>query len=445
MARTTKGRIFKRGKSKAYSAEYYINSKRFRHVLRDQNGKPITKIEQARQALHDLLNPITLKDKSEQVRQLADSVKNLEEKVAEATELAHPPLKITEAWSAFVNSASRPDSGERTISDYNGYCRAFVNWITREDEELLYMRDVTSETAGKYARHLTSSRKSSNTFNKHIGFLKMLYRVLEDQARTKENPFAKITRKKLKTESRRELTIEELYRVLNKAEGDLALLLGLGTFTGLRLGDCCTLRWGEIDLIKRVIRRIPNKTASKNSKPVLIGIPAPLYELFIKISAKKRKGYLLPKLAAVYSETTRRSAITNRIKAHFEACGIQTQKPGTGKYKDSATGEIKDTGKRAVVEVGFHSLRHTYVSLHAERGTPLAVIQGNVGHGNPAMTKHYTHIGEEAARNTATALEMPLIGKSGQSEPERKRLKELVDILPLDIIKNLLNIAEETK
>ena len=39
------------------------------------------------------------------------------------------------------------------------------------------------------------------------------------------------------------------------------------------------------------------------------------------------------------------------------------------------------TGKRAVVEVGFHSLRHTFVSLQAESGTPQTVVQAIVGHG----------------------------------------------------------------
>lgn len=68
-----------------------------------------------------------------------------------------------------------------------------------------------------------------------------------------------------------------------------------------------------------------------------------------------------------------------------------------------------------MVEVGFHSLRHTYVSLHAERGTPQAVVQAIVGHGNPAMTNHYTHIGEETARRVAGVIEF---GESKRSKVE---------------------------
>ena len=305
-----------------------------------------------------------MRDKTELARQLADTVKSLEVRTAEAVEIANPPLRIVDAWEKFIKAPNRPDSGERTVLDYKGYYNAFNNWLAQEHKELIYLRDVSRDIAGEYAAYMTSSGKSPNTFNKHMGFLKMFYRVLADKIRAKVNPFNEITRKKLlKQKSRRELTIEELYRVLNEAEGDLALLLNLGTFTGLRLGDCCTLHWGEIDLIKRVIRRIPNKTASKNPKPVLVGIPGPLYDLLNAIPVSRRKGFLLPKIAAVYSDINRRPIITRHIQAHFEKCGIQTQKQGTGKYKDPETGELKSTGKRAVVEVGFHSLRHTYVSL----------------------------------------------------------------------------------
>jgi hypothetical protein len=66
--------------------------------------------------------------------------------------------------------------------------------------------------------------------------------------------------------------------------------------------------------------------------------------------------------------------------------------------------------KRAVVEVGFHSLRHTYVSIQAEAGTPLALIGKNVGHSNPAMTDHYTHVSEHQAVKMANVFPSLLAG-----------------------------------
>jgi hypothetical protein len=101
------------------------------------------------------------------------------------------------------------------------------------------------------------------------------------------------------------------------------------------------------------------------------------------------------------------------VQRHFKACGIILHKPGTG------TG-----GKRAVIEVGFHSLRHTFVSLCRESNAPLAVVESIVGHSNPSMTRHYTHVGELAAGRAVAAL--PSI--TGEAVPEQPR-RQQSDIL----------------
>ena len=95
----------------------------------------------------------------------------------------------------------------------------------------------------------------------------------------------------------------------------------------------------------------------------------------------------------------RTDMVTDMVQRHFKACGIKPHKPGTGK-----------DGKRAVVEVGFHSLRHTFVSLCRESNAPLAVVESIVGHSSPAMTRHYTHVGELAA-GRAVALLPSVIGE----------------------------------
>lgn len=227
------------------------------------------------------------------------------------------------------------------------------------------------------------------------------------------NPFEKVRRMKLKTETRRELTIAELRTILTSATGELQTLLAIGTFTGLRLGDCCTLTWGEVDLDRGLIRRIPNKTA-KSGKRVLIGIPEALADVLSLIPTDRRTGYVLPHFAELYTyrnaqgRPTKQPDIAKEIQSHFTACGIQTHKAGTGTA----------TGKRAVVEVGFHSLRHTYVSLHADRGTPQALIQGNVGHSNPAMTAHYLHVSEETAIRTAQVLTLDEPKNTARTVPD---------------------------
>ena len=66
-----------------------------------------------------------------------------------------------------------------------------------------------------------------------------------------------------------------------------------------------------------------------------------------------------------------------------------------------------------MVEVGFHSLRHSFVSLCRQSNAPLAVVEAIVGHSNPAMTRHYTHVGAVAA-DAAVAL-LPAIGATSKA------------------------------
>jgi hypothetical protein len=125
------------------------------------------------------------------------------------------------------------------------------------------------------------------------------------------------------------------------------------------------------------------------------------------IEARQEGGglYVLPETATLYQQDT--SALTKKTQDHFEACGVQTHKPGTGFENvegEDGNGKEKHTGKRAVVEVGFHSLRHTFVSLCREANAPLSVVEAIVGHANPAMTRHYTHTSEAAAGAAVAAL-----------------------------------------
>jgi hypothetical protein len=57
------------------------------------------------------------------------------------------------------------------------------------------------------------------------------------------------------------------------------------------------------------------------------------------------------------------------------------------------------------------------VSLCRESNAPLAVVESIVGHSNPAMTRHYTHVGELAASNAVAALPA-IIGETKAERPK---------------------------
>jgi integrase len=459
------GRLYKRDSSGgecsgdddshgAFWLEYRVNGQRVRQRLIDLQGNPITERRKAEKERARILAPFAAKETVEQLRTIQAKLAGAEAVHAQAIDDANPPLSIAHAWDAYLKSPDRPESGAGTMRNYVGQWQRFEKWTKRQDPKPLTLRDITAQTAQNYAATLNGGAVSPNTYNKHIAFLRLFFRVLADAAGLKENPFDKIRSKNLKTNSRRELTIAELKCILESATGELQTLLYIGTFTGLRLGDCCTLTWGETDLDRGLIKRIPNKTA-KNGKPVLIGIPAALHSKLSETPPEKRKGYVLPRYADLYNyrndegDPNRRPDITKGIQEHFTACEIQTSKAGTGKeayeqavkqWEEAGRKGQKPAHKRAVVEVGFHSLRHTWVSLHAAAGTPQAIIQNVIGHANPAMTAHYTHIGEETARRVAGVLQLDAPGSEPARAPLPDWARELVEGMT---VKNWAQIKTE--
>jgi integrase len=407
------GYLFKRGG--VYYLEYMLKGKRVKRVLRDARGAKITERKKAESTRTEIMSPLTVAD--EHVA-LTTVLKRLADVPAPPPEKAAPALALPEAWAAYVASQKRPDSGPRTLAAYESQFRLFAAWVAQYHPKCAELRQVTPEIAEAYASYLMRddlypkmlrSKKrllqphegetptpkkavSPNTFNKHIRLLELVFRVLKKSAQMAENPWSEIGKKVERKQGRRELSIDEINTIVNKAEGELKALLLLGIYTGLRLGDCCTLRWSEVDMTRKIIMRVPNKTARHAGEPVHIPLHPTLASVLAEIRPSKPPEHVLPGFAVRYRKNS--SDIAKEMRDHFSKCDIRVHRDGSG----------RGAGIRAIVEVGFHSLRHSFVSLCRQSNAPLAVVEAIVGHSNPAMTRHYTHVGDLAASAAVAAL-----------------------------------------
>lgn len=392
------GFLIRRGK--VFYAAWTVAGKRFIQTTGKRDRR------EAETELRRIMEPFVAGDEVTTLQNIAARIEGRTVELTRFEDERNPPMSFGRAWDAYLSAPGRPDSGEHTLRDYEGYFDAFAAWMKKNHPEAAPLRAVTPAIAGEYAAHLTAGRGlSGNSFNKHIRFMELLFRVLKELARLTGNPWEGIQRKRAIMESRRELTIDELKTVCAAATGEMRLLFAIGIYTGLRLGDAATLRWGEVDLRRKLIRRIPCKVARRNPRPVIIPVHPVLNALLNEIPPGVRGQYVLPETAVLYLRDT--SAMSKRIHDLFEACGVITHRPGTGKTRttdDKGKVKIIDSGKRAVVEVGFHSLRHTFVSMCREANAPLSVVEAIVGHSNPAMTRHYTHTSELAAATAVSSL-----------------------------------------
>ena len=94
--------------------------------------------------------------------------------------------------------------------------------------------------------------------------------------------------------------------------------------------------------------------------------------------------------------------ISHGLELIFKAAHIETS--------------VRIEGRRTrTPEATFHSLRHTFVSLAANAGVPLPVVQSIVGHSSTAMTRHYYHENEDVLRQAVAAI--PAIGTGAAAVP----------------------------
>lgn len=342
-------------------------------------------LTEARAIRDRMLEPLTLTSERARLSAVQAAIGTVDARLDQITD-AIPATSIRHGWQAYLDQQNRPDSGPRTLEQYEGQFEAFARWMEKAHPETLELRHVTQDHADQYAGYL-QKRVGATTFNRTVNTLSLVWRVLEKPARITSNPWKQITRKRFAVHSRRELTIEELGRVCAAATGETRTLIALGVYCGLRLGDAALLRWSDVDMVKGVVSLVPQKTARRSQKRVTL----PMHPVLLAMlnGATKRTGYVMPGIADRYRQYT--AALSGDILKLFESVGIETKSKVDG-------------SDRMRPDCGFHSLRHTFVSLCAAGGVPQSVVQSLVGHGSPAMTQHYTHIGTEVARRAVALL-----------------------------------------
>lgn len=313
-------------------------------------------------------------------------------KRAEAGRLAVP---LSKAWETFNASLSRKAVSKAVNQTYEGRWDAFLAWMEKNRPGVSGVADVDKETAEDFMRSI-KAKFSPKTFNDYRALFVMMWRVLDAEAGLDGfNPWKEIATLDKETHTRRELTAEELMRVVEPLTGEMRVLFAIGIYTGLRMGDAVNLTWGAVDLMRGFIQWKPSKT-KKHGTIVRIPLFPALAAILAETPARERRGRILPELAEEYERSNRYTAA--RVKRVFEDAGIETQ-ADTGR----ANPKNKRTTRKAV-EVGFHSLRHTFVSLCANAGVPLHIVQAIVGHTNAAMTAHYFHVSDEALSGAVAGL-----------------------------------------
>ena len=339
--------------------------------------------------------------------------------------LGEQRLPLADVWNAYVMSPNRNELAQATLNSKRVVWMHFARWMEHYYLPVKDLGGITHEMISEYLALLRADICGS-TYNARVCVLREIFHVLARKAGLEEDPWEGVRLRPDDCHSRRELTMDELRRLLDAAKvvgvrrsrtkedsnihctpttpnydsnNEWYKLFLIGIYTGLRLGDCCTLDWSNINIGAGVIQIIPRKTRRHaHGRPVTIPIHQTLGAALLETQSpnpnpQSLSGPVLPTICETYNRA--RWQVSHEIARIFKAANIVTS--------------VKLEGRRnRTPEATFHSLRHTFVSLSANAGIPLHIVQSIVGHESTAMTRHYYHESVDALRSAVNAI--PAIG-----------------------------------
>jgi len=163
----------------------------------------------------------------------------------------------------------------------------------------------------------------------------------------------------------------------------------MGLYTGQRLMDISTAKWGQLDLVNGVWSFVSSKTGRQMIVPIH---PALLRHLnTIRMNKPAADDPVFPRA----NEKVVRTGKTGQLSKEFH--GILA-KLGLAKHQSTKGHKKGRDTKRDMNPLSFHSFRGTMTSLLKEMGASQGVAMDIIGHDTPSISDHYTNISDGIKR-----------------------------------------------
>ncbi len=281
------------------------------------------------------------------------------------------------------------------------------------------MTALTTALVGQFGQELLAEGLSPKTVRDTLTVVHSVMGYAQTQEpglRTVKILYPKENRREMRVLSREEQRRLTTYLLTDTDKCKFGALLAL--LTGLRIGEICALRWGDISLAERTLTvsytmlRLQNFDGGAEEKTrVILAEPKtgrsvrviPLTEfaagLCLRFRISNPEAFLLTGESDRYIEPR---TLQYRLKKYTEDCGLDG--------------------------VHFHALRHTFATRCVEVGFEIKSLSEILGHTSPKFTlERYVHSSMELKRANMEKLEIPeapegpgdtgKTGKPGEAPP----------------------------
>ena len=343
-------------------------------TLYDDNGSPVSDRKTAERIIEDMER----EDRS---------LSRIERKIEYITQVAEYKKIITRCRVCIGDISTAYEQHPAHTAGQMPHKVAAMKFIQQCFPKDKLLADLSQEDAQVCMNAYWKTGVSPKSYNARLQILKMIFRMFLGD----DSPFENLKTKSFYMESREPFTIPQLERIwqtltsddfhqLHKEEMKCLYLLAL--YTGARCGDLCLLRKRSVDMQSRIINFTPSKTIHSSGAKVQIPIAEALYIALLPFvnDDAETSPYVLPHVAERYTRNP--AGIAKDTKRLLEAAGLHTVEQSYDPHR-----------LLPVIRYSFHSFRHTFSTLAANRGVSIRTVQELLGHSSEKMTAHYTHIG----------------------------------------------------
>lgn len=311
-----KGGLARRKNSKWWYGQYKVDGKRFvKNLHIEVRGVPPADNEEhgsihfetskakAEQALKNLLEDINKGKNAEELAQAVHEARTGGRKV-KVYELSDLPRLWDEMPRSKPVSKDHRNINITWLKGFVDYCNEHWPAITKLDH-------LSSEYAHEYMKWQEDRGISARTWNAILGSMKAACRQGKCEA------FEKIRQKPTNTIHRIPFSPEELKLIFEEAETDdfLYPLVITAACTAMRRGDCCKLRWSDVDLKEGFVTVKTSKTGR--------GVDIPIADKLHQVIAKEKgngSGFVFPQLASQYDANAK--MLTARLRKVLARVGF---------------------------------------------------------------------------------------------------------------------------
>lgn len=281
----------------------------------------------------------------------------------------------------------REDLGKETLA-----YKLDTKYFNRYFDDLLYKRDLSNATVASYKSIINQSYELAVSH----GYLKS-----NPIINTKINYKSEIQKRRFEIENKY-LEESELKKILsdirNNGKDDIADLLEFQSKTGMRIGEVLGLQKKNIlevngIYVARITGDLYRVRNSKKSNPF-----------------KKSKGAknLESNRDVILSPKAKKIAFSHiKDKKAEDYVFVNPRSPRGVYVHEKLNLFLRGVKKRTKInkQLTTHTFRHTYVSILAQKGVPLYIIQSQTGHNNSRIiSKIYLHVTKTAKKEFSDSL-----------------------------------------